>query len=149
MKKLLFGFVVLFAACGGVPKPQPQASSSPPQQTPTVNVTTVESRELNRQLRLPGELLPFEDVAIYAKLPGFVEEVTVDRGSRVKRGQLLARLRAPELDTQRREAEARVSTSQSQKVEAEARVATIRAQRVEAEAKLASDEATFKRLKAA
>jgi RND family efflux transporter MFP subunit len=149
MKTLLLGFVLLFAACGGAPKPQPQASSSPTPQTPTVNVTTVESRELNRQLRLPGELLPFEDVAIYAKLPGFVEEVRVDRGSRVKRGQLLARLRAPELDTQRREAEARVSTAQSQKVEAEARVATIRAQRIEAEAKLASDEATFKRLKSA
>ncbi|MGH9799990.1 MAG: efflux RND transporter periplasmic adaptor subunit [Blastocatellia bacterium] len=140
---------VVAVACGsGAPKPQtqPAAAASPPL---TVNVTTVEAHELNRQLRLPGELLPFEDVAIFAKVQGFVEQITVDRGSMVKRGQLLARLRAPELDTQRREAEARVSAVGSQRVEAQARVASIRAQRIEAEARLASDESTFKRLKAA
>ncbi|MEK7831453.1 MAG: efflux RND transporter periplasmic adaptor subunit [Acidobacteriota bacterium] len=128
------------------PSTMPTTAAAPP---PTVNVVTVESHELNRQLRLPGELLPFEDVAIYAKLQSFVEQITVDRGSMVKRGQLLVRLRAPELDTQRREAEARVSGMQSQKVEAQARVASIRAQRIEAEAKLSSEEATFKRMKAA
>lgn len=149
MKKLLLSLALLSAACGGAPKTQPQTPPSPATQTPTVNVVTVESHELNRQLRLPGELLPFEDVALYAKLQSFVEQITVDRGSMVKRGQLLAKLRAPELDTQRREAEARVSGMQSQKVEAQARVASIRAQRIEAEAKLASEEATFKRLKAA
>ncbi len=149
MKKLLLSLTLLLAACGGAPKTQPQTSPSPVPQTPTVNVVTVESHELNRQLRLPGELLPFEDVAIYAKVQSFVETITVDRGSMVKRGQLLARLRAPELDTQRREAEARVSAVGSQRVEAQARVASIRAQRIEAEARLASDEATFKRLKAA
>lgn len=154
MLKLIRGLFVIAAllglsACGNTPKPQPQTSSSPAPQTPTVNVTTVESHELNRQLRLPGELQPFEDVAIYAKVQGFVEMISVDRGSVVKRGQLLAQLRAPEFDTQRREAEAKVSGAQSQKVEAEARVSNIRAQRIEAEAKLASDEGTFKRLKAA
>ena len=153
-KLLIFLFSICFlilslAACGGAPKSQPQTSPSPAPQTPTVNVVTVESHELNRQLRLPGELLPFEDVAIYAKVQSFVEQITVDRGSVVKRGQLLARLRAPELDAQRSEAEARVSSIQSQKVEAQARVASIRAQRVEAEARLAAEEATFKRLKAA
>lgn len=153
LKKLLLvlfsihSLLLSLAACGSAPKSQPSPSPAP--QTPTVNVVTVESHELNRQLRLPGELLPFEDVAIYAKLQSFVEQITVDRGSLVKRGQLLARLRAPELDTQRREAEARVSGIQSQKVEAQARAASIRAQRIEAEAKLASEEATYKRLKAA
>lgn len=149
MKKLLLSLTLLFAACGGAPKSQPQPSASPAPQTPTVNVVTVESHELNRQLRLPGELLPFEDVAIYSKVQSFVEQITVDRGSVVKRGQLLARLRAPELDAQRSEAEARVSAVSSQRVEAQARVASIRAQRIEAEARLAADEATFKRLKAA
>lgn len=141
--------LICLAACGNAPKPQSQTTSAAAPTVPTVNVTTVESHELNRQLRLPGELLPFQDVAIYAKVQGFVETITVDRGSMVRRGQLLARLRAPELDTQRREAEARASAVQSQKVEAAARVASIRAQRVEAEARLATDEATYKRLKSA
>lgn len=149
MKKLLFSFLLLLASCSGAPKPHPQTSPSPAPQTPTINVTTVESHELNRQLRLPGELQPFQEVAIYAKVQGFVETISVDRGSVVKKGQSLARLRAPELDTQRREAEARVSGVQSQKVEAAARISTIRAQRIEAEARLAAEEATYKRLKAA
>ncbi len=136
-------------ACGNAPKPQTKTTSAATPSAPTINVTTVESHELNRQLRLPGELQPFQEVAIYAKVQGFVETIAVDRGSMVRGGQMLARLRAPELDAQRREAEARVSAVQSQKIEAAARVASIRAQRVEAEAKLASDEATYKRLKSA
>jgi membrane fusion protein (multidrug efflux system) len=124
-------------------------ASPAPAQTPTVNVTEVVSMEVNRQFRLPGELQPFEDVAIYAKVPGFVEAINVDRGSLVKKGQVLARLRAPELDAQRGEAEARSRAAQSQCVEAAARVNSARAQRLEAEAKLAAEEATYQRLKAA
>jgi RND family efflux transporter MFP subunit len=125
------------------------AASPAPAQTPTVTVAEVVSLELNRQLRLPGELQPFEDVAIYAKVPGFVEAINVDRGSVVRNGQLLARLRAPELDAQRGEAEARSRAAQSQRVEAAARANSARAQRLEAEAKLAAEDATYQRLKSA
>src|SRR5262245_42403326 len=107
------------------------AASPAPAQTPTVNVTDVVSLEMERQLRLPGELQPFEDVAIYAKVPGFVEAINVDRGSVVKKGQLLARLRAPELDAQRSEAEAKSRAAKSQLVEAAARVNSASAQRLE------------------
>ena len=125
------------------------AASPAPAQTPTVTVAEVVSLELNRQLRLPGELQPFQDVAIYAKVPGFVEAINVDRGSIVRSGQLLARLRAPELDAQRGEAEARSRAAQSQRVEAAARANSARAQRLEAEAKLAAEDATYQRLKSA
>jgi RND family efflux transporter MFP subunit len=125
------------------------AASPAPAQTPTVNVVEVVSLEMNRQFRLPGELQPFEDVAIYAKVPGFVDAINVDRGSVVRSGQLLARLRAPELDAQRSEAEAKSRAARSQLVEAAARVNSARAQRLEAEAKLAAEEATYQRLKAA
>src|SRR5215813_1223773 len=137
-------------ACSGGQRPQAQAAQgATPAQTPTVIVTMVESRELNRQVRLPGELQAYQDTAIYAKVPGFVEVINVDRGSVVKQGQLLARLRAPELDTQRSEADARARAALSQRVEATSKVSGIRAQRLEAEAKLAADEATYKRLKSA
>jgi membrane fusion protein (multidrug efflux system) len=138
-----------YSGCGQKPQtPAPPAAASLPQ-IPAVIVTTVESRELNRQVRLPGELQAYQDTALYAKVPGFVEVINVDRGSEVKQGQLLARLRAPELDTQRGEAAARVRATQSQRVEAQAKIGSIRAQRLEAEAKLAADEATYQRMKAA
>lgn len=116
---------------------------------PTVLVTTVLSQELNRQLRLPGELQAYQDVALYSKVQGFVESITVDRGSVVKAGQALARLSAPELSSQQSEAAAKARAAQAQRSEGEARVLSVRAQGLEAEAKLAADEGTYKRLKAA
>ena len=142
--------VGLSAYTGGGRKSEttaPQAASLA--QIPAVIVTTVESRELNQQVRLPGELEAYQDTAIYAKVPGFVEVINVDRGSEVKQGQLLARLRAPELDTQRGEAYSKVRAAQSQRAEAQFKIGGIRAQRLEAEAKLAADEATYQRMKAA
>src|SRR5215468_5297012 len=155
-RKLMIGGLTLviavinLTACSGEQKPQAQATQgATPAQIPTVIVTTVESRELKRQVRLPGELQAYQDTALYAKVPGFVEFINVDRGSVVKRGQLLARLRAPELDAQKSEAIARARAAQSQRVEAQTRVSGIRAQRLEAEAKLAADEATYQRMKSA
>jgi membrane fusion protein (multidrug efflux system) len=52
-------------------------------------------------------------VALYPRVSGFVEEINVDRGSAVKRGQLLARLSAPELATQRSEAESKLGAARS------------------------------------
>lgn len=49
------------------------------------------------QLSLPGELRPYEEVTIYPKIKGFVKKIFVDRGSKVKKGQLLALLEAPEV----------------------------------------------------
>src|SRR5215470_14187829 len=133
--------VMNLTACSGGPKNQaPATQPGAPAHTPTVLVTTVESRGLNRQIRLPGELQAYQDTAIYAKVPGFVEVIKVDRGSVVKQGQLLARLRAPELEAQRSEAVARVRAAQSQRFEAASNVGGVRAQRLEAEAKLAADE---------
>src|SRR5690606_13592765 len=51
-------------------------------------------------LALPGQLHPFEEVKLYPKVSGFIRDLYVDRGSYVKKGQLLARLDAPEI-TQR------------------------------------------------
>jgi membrane fusion protein, multidrug efflux system len=102
---------------------------------PTVEVVKVTARKLTITVRLPGELQPYEVVAVYPKVTAFVDSITVDRGSVVKSGQLMARLVAPELAAQRAEAQSKVQGAE--------------AQRVEAEAKLAADEGTYQRLKAA
>ena len=151
-KKLVGSLAVILASslaagCSRGGTTQPGTSAA--QAVATVTVTTVESRELSRQVRLPGELQAYQDVALYAKVTSFVDAISVDRGSQVRKGQLLVRLRAPEIDTQRGEAEAKVRAAQSQRVEAQSRVSGIRAQRLEAEARLAADEATYQRMKSA
>ncbi|MGE5644722.1 MAG: efflux RND transporter periplasmic adaptor subunit [Acidobacteriota bacterium] len=100
-----------------------------------VEVVPVVARQAERRVRLPGEFAPYEKVDLYARVNGFVERVTVDRGSAVKRGQLLVLLSAPEMEAQRAEAEAKAQTIESQ--------------RAEAEAKLVAAESTRDRMKAA
>jgi membrane fusion protein, multidrug efflux system len=78
-----------------------------------VELTEVVSHLLDRKVPLQGELTPYEAVDLHARLPAFVDSVLVDRGSRVKRGQLLVELSAPELLAQRTEAQAKLAGEKS------------------------------------
>lgn len=51
-------------------------------------------------ISVPAELKPYEQVAVYAKVTGFVKQLYVDRGGKVRKGQLLAVLEAPEMEQQ-------------------------------------------------
>src|SRR5215217_8652807 len=75
-------------------------------QTP-VDVVAVVSKAVERQVKLPGEFQPYLAVPIYAKVSGFVQRANVDRGTVVKRGQILATLDAPEMQAQIVEAESK------------------------------------------
>ena len=89
-----------------------------------VEVVKVTSKNLSRIVKLPGEFLPYESVALHARTAGYVEEVLVDRGSVVKQGQLLVKLSAPEMAAQVAAAEARVQEADAQRVESEAQLAS-------------------------
>ncbi len=147
---ILVGLWLLVRSFGNNSKPQEaKAASERTSPAPTVMVASVVSQEVNKELRLPGELHAYQNVAIYPKVQGFVESITVDRGSVVKQGQLLIRMSAPELASHTNEAEARVSAARQQRLEMESRVQSVREQRAEAAAKLATDQGTYRRLKAA
>ena len=89
-----------------------------------VNTVAVESKKLRTTIMLPAQLTPYEQVDIYPKVTGFVETVAVDRGSHVRRGQVLVKLTAPELVSQRSQAEAAVRAAQSQLATAQAKLAS-------------------------
>ncbi|MFO0699187.1 MAG: efflux RND transporter periplasmic adaptor subunit [Nitrospira sp.] len=71
-----------------------------------VSVTPVQFHQLETSTHLPGELLPYLSVDLYPKVTALLDWIAIDRGSDVAEGQVLARLRAPELRAQRAEAEA-------------------------------------------
>jgi len=73
--------------------------------------------------RFQGEFLPYQSVDLVARVPGFVESISVDRGSAVKQGEVLAKLAAPELTAQKAEAESRVEAVLAQRAELEAKLA--------------------------
>jgi membrane fusion protein (multidrug efflux system) len=126
---LLLGTV----ACGsGSAMPAANASTPAPI---TVDVVRVVERPLNVQLSLPAELTPYLSVAIYPRVTGFVQTVRVDRGSRVRAGELMGTLEAPELLAQRSEAQSKLQ-------EAAAQLAAARS-------KADADRSTYDKLKAA
>lgn len=130
MKQLLLAFpLLIFAAlgCNTTPsnKALDQKASPAPANAPTaVSTVPVVSRRLHTAVNLPAQLIPYESVDIYPKVTGFVQTVTVDRGSHVRHGQLLVRLTAPELSSQKAQAEAAVRAAQSQLATAQARLAS-------------------------
>ncbi len=67
---------------------------------PTVSVTTIEPATGASTATLPGTVSPIETVPIYARAAGYVRRIHVDIGSRVRQGDLLAEIEAPELDQQ-------------------------------------------------
>jgi len=133
----LLGICLLSASCSqersGAAPPAGQSPGSP--SSPEVEVTRVVSQKLNTTVRLPAQLVPYQVVDVYPKVTGFVKWIKVDRGSRVKAGELIALLEAPELVAQRAEAESKFQSAESQLAAAQA--------------KLAADEATYQRMKAA
>jgi RND family efflux transporter MFP subunit len=100
-----------------------------------LEVTTVKSAKLNTTERLPAELAPYERVEVFAKETGFVKSITVDRGSKVKQGELIAELEAPELVARQAQANASYESAQSQLAAGQAR--------------LASDQGTYQHMSAA
>jgi RND family efflux transporter MFP subunit len=69
-------------------------------QAVSVGVTRAVRMPLERQLTLSSELVPFQEIDVYAKESGYVKDLNVDYGARVKQGQLMAVLEIPELEAQ-------------------------------------------------
>src|SRR3989454_9525705 len=67
---------------------------------PSVSVTTVTRDTSPSSVSLPGALTAVQTAALYARTPGYVRRRLVDIGSRVRAGQLLADIDAPDLDQQ-------------------------------------------------
>jgi membrane fusion protein (multidrug efflux system) len=126
MKRLLLvaAWTVIAAGCSQTPSERGGSSTAAAASNAPATVTTsrVMSKKLQTTVTLPAQLTPYEQVDIYPKVTGFVQTVTVDRGSRVRRGQLLVRLTAPEIVSQRSQAEAAVRAAQSQLATAQARL---------------------------
>ncbi|CAL1517722.1 efflux RND transporter periplasmic adaptor subunit [Chitinophaga sp. MM2321] len=89
---------VLLTACSS--SGQQADKSAEKKEVPAVKAATVLEDRPVYTLTLPGELKPYEQVNLYAKVKSFVRKLYVDRGSVVKKGQLLAVLDALEINQQ-------------------------------------------------
>jgi HlyD family secretion protein len=89
---------------------------------PAVRTTAVAADNQPMSLTLPGQTEAFDHAAIFARATGYIAERKVDIGSRVKKGDLLVRIAAPDLDQQARQAEAQLGQFKAQLAVAQADV---------------------------
>ena len=80
----------------------------------TVGVTKVVKRSLGRDITLSSELVPFQEIDVYAKESGYVKKLDVDYGTHVKAGQVIATLEIPELEAQLQEDQAEIKNAVNQ-----------------------------------
>lgn len=85
----------------------------------TVAVSKVERRDLSQNLRVAAEFRPYQEIDVHAKVAGFVKEIYVDVGSRVKKGQTLAVLEVPELRDELEQMAASLRQSEQQVAQAQ------------------------------
>jgi RND family efflux transporter MFP subunit len=109
----ILGLTVLLAlglsACSGRSE-KVEASAQPV----TVGVTNVVKKTLSRQITLSSELVPFQEIDVYAKESGYVQKLDVDYGTHVRVGQTMAMLEIPELQAQLAQDEAEIKNAMNQ-----------------------------------
>jgi membrane fusion protein, multidrug efflux system len=64
---------------------------------PRVVVIRPERGEAVRSISLPGDVVGYYQSALYAKVTGYLKDIRVDKGDRVRKGQVLAEIEVPEL----------------------------------------------------
>jgi multidrug efflux pump subunit AcrA (membrane-fusion protein) len=87
---------------------------------PLVNVAKVKRAPSRSEVLLPGNITPITEAYVYARAAGYLKRRYVDIGDRVRAGQLLAEIDAPDLDQQVTQAEAAVAQAEGQLGQAEA-----------------------------
>jgi RND family efflux transporter MFP subunit len=94
----------------------------------SVGVTRAIRMPLERRLTLSSELVPFQEIDVYAKESGYVRQLNVDYGTRVTQGQLMAVLEIPELQAQLEQDKAAIKNMGEQVTHAEHELGRVEAQ---------------------
>jgi multidrug efflux pump subunit AcrA (membrane-fusion protein) len=81
---------------------------------PLVNVARVKRSPSRSEVLLPGNITPITEAYVYARAAGYLKRRYVDIGDRVRAGQLLADIDAPDLDQQVTQAQAAVAQAEGQ-----------------------------------
>jgi RND family efflux transporter MFP subunit len=111
-----------------------------------LKVVKVQQHVLNTELDIPGQLLAYQDVPIHAKMEGYISWIGVDRGSVVKKGQLLVTITAPELDARVSEAKSKLTATESSYAQSQSDYESQLNKQAQTLAKLQADKLTWQRL---
>jgi RND family efflux transporter MFP subunit len=130
---LVAAIATLSASCSGPGKVQannPGGPAGAPAESSDVSVGVVKigRKSLGRTLSLSAELVPFQEIDVYAKESGYVKQLNVDFGTRVQANQVLAVLEIPELQSQLKQDDAVIKNASDQITHAHNEVSRVETQ---------------------
>jgi RND family efflux transporter MFP subunit len=97
---LVIALVIVVWFWAGRRRPAPATGGADSGGAPAAAVAPVTHRDLSKEITVTAEFRPYEEVELHAKVSGYVKEIKVDFGDRVKAGELLATLEVPELQAE-------------------------------------------------
>jgi RND family efflux transporter MFP subunit len=107
--------VALSSSCGRKSEAETTRSeSSSTASPPIVAVARAAPADLSRTVVLTAEFRPFQEIEVHAKVAGYVKEIMVDVGDRVKIGQPLAVLEVPEMSDDVARADAAIKKTRAE-----------------------------------
>ena len=113
-------------ASPAIAPPATESRTATAAELPTVAVAEAKRADVSSTLLLTAEFEPFQEIDVMAKVSGYVKQINVDIGDRVREGQVLATLEIPEMQDDLRHAAASIE-------EANAQLATARDELVHAQ----------------
>jgi RND family efflux transporter MFP subunit len=112
MTVLVAGAATVLQSCGSsrAEEEESQKAAAEASAVHTVDAFPLKKEQLVSNIQIPGELIAFQQVDIYAKVSSFVKKLHVDVGTEVREGQLLATMEAPEITSQLVTSESRLKS---------------------------------------
>jgi RND family efflux transporter MFP subunit len=103
----------LFCSCHTDEHTSAEKKETQTSDAPVTHVFSLQKGRISSSLQIPGELIAWEQVDLYAKVNSFVKKLYVDVGSEVKEGELLATMDAPEIGSQLAGAESSIKSREA------------------------------------
>src|SRR5450432_870654 len=107
---ILFPLFILLTVLAGCESSADKKQDDVVAEKAAPQIFVLRKEKLSSELNMPGELIAFQQVDLYAKVNSFVKKLNVDVGSEVHAGQLLAVMDAPEINSQLSTADSRISS---------------------------------------
>jgi len=105
----LIGALLIAAIATGCTRAHSDTSTD---SRPSVAVITPQRGDAIRSLSMPGDLVGYYQSTLYAKVTGYLKNISVDKGDWVKKGQVLAEIEVPELQQRVEQARAGLQVQQ-------------------------------------
>jgi multidrug efflux pump subunit AcrA (membrane-fusion protein) len=109
---MLAGVVFIASSCKSSGKAEARGLETA--EPPTVAVAKATRQDLSHSVKLTAEFRPYQEIDVMAKVSGYVKQIRVDVGDRVRQGELLATLEIPEMADDLARARASVARSNAE-----------------------------------